>query len=251
MRLSGAKKQLKPVTKQSGFIVYEGLSRFDKKPIVAIATMETKNDKTGNMVQLWIMRSDIEPHQAIKTGDDISICGGCPHRHFSGGACYVTVHQAPLAVYRAYKRGNYKKLPISELKPFLSGRGLRYGAYGDPAMIPIDIIKKLHSMVQYTTGYTHQWKIKRLQDTLDYCQGSVDNITEYYQLKSINKNAKSFRVVKNQVDLLPNEIECLSDSEGLNCAQCRLCDGVKQDIAIMVHGNKSNKFNSDIEAVNL
>jgi hypothetical protein len=247
MKLSGNKNQAKkPVKKISGFIVWEGLSRFDKKPIVAIATLETKNEKTGNMIQLWIMRSDIEPHIAIKTGEDQSVCGGCVHRHHSNGSCYVTVHQAPLAVYRSYKKGNYPSLSLDEMTPYLTGRSVRFGAYGDPAMLPYHVLSDLHLRADFITGYTHQWKIKRLRDTLDFCQGSVDNTKEYYELKSIKKDAKSFRVVRSEVDLLPGEVECLSDSDGLTCEDCRLCNGQRKDVAIMVHGSKSNKFTADI-----
>lgn len=242
-------KQTKPSVK--GFIAFEGLSRLDKKPIVGIVTLETANVKTGNMAQLWILRSDIEPHKAVKTGADQSICGGCVHRHYTGGACYVTVHQAPLAVYRAYKKGNYPVLNNKEQAELLAGKGLRFGAYGDPAMLPLQTIKDLHSMARFTTGYTHQWKNKRLRDTLQYVQASVDNLDEYNLVKAINKNAKSFRVVKHQTELQANEIECLSDSKGLTCAECRLCDGTKQDIAIMIHGNKANRFTADIETVTL
>ena len=252
MKLQGKLNTPKKAVKAgSGYIVYEGASRFDRKPIVAIITMNTTNEKTGNMAQLWILRSDIEPHQAIKTGDDQSICGGCIHRHHTGGACYVTVHQAPLAVYRAYKRGNYRAIDSSEYKSIFGGKGLRFGAYGDPAMIPTSIVKGLSDAALFTTGYTHQWKIKRLQDTLEYVQASVDNLKEYLQVKEIKPSAKSFRVVKNQTDLMPNEIECLADSHGLSCAQCKKCDGKTQDIAIMVHGFKAGKFKADIETVNV
>ena len=252
MKLRGKLNTPKNTVKaESGYIVYQGLSRFDQKPIVAIVTINTSNEKTGNMAQLWILRSDIEPHQAIKTGEDQSICGGCVHRHYTGGACYVTVHQAPLSVYRAYKRGNYRSIDSTEYKSLFSSKGLRFGAYGDPAMLPIEITRDLSLSALFTTGYSHQWKIKRLQDTLEYVQASVDNLKEYMQVKQIKPNAKSFRVVKNQTDLMPDEIECLADSHGLSCAQCKKCDGKTQDIAIMVHGAKSSKFTADIEAVNV
>jgi len=250
-KLIGSKKQASMKQAVKGFIAFEGVSRFDKKPIVGIVTLETSNVKTGNMAQLWILRSDIEPHHAIKTGDDLSICGGCVHRHYTGGACYVTVHQAPLAVYRAFKRGNYPSLSLEQQRELLAGKGLRFGAYGDPAMLPLQVISDLHLMSKFTTGYTHQWKNKRLRDTLEYVQASVDNLKEYHEVKEISPNSKSFRVVKHQTELLANEVECLADSEGLSCADCRLCNGNRQDIAIMVHGNKAKKFTADILTVSV
>ena len=251
MKLQGSIKQATKAPKVKGFVVFEGLSRFDKKSIVGIVTLETTNAKTGNMAQLWILRSDIAPHDAVKTGDDMSICGGCVHRHNTGGSCYVLPFQGPLSVYRSYQKGNYPTLSLDDQRSLLTSKGLRFGAYGDPAMLPIDVIAQLHSMASFTTGYTHQWKNKRLQDTLEFVQASVDNVQEYHEVKTIRPQSKSFRVVKHQTDLMPDEIECLSDSQGLSCADCRLCNGNRKDIAIMVHGNKASKFTADIQAINL
>ena len=68
-------------------IIYQGPSLIDGKPIIAIATLNSRNGKTGEMIQTWIMRSDIEPHKAIKTGEDSSVCGDCPHRPENDGSC--------------------------------------------------------------------------------------------------------------------------------------------------------------------
>jgi hypothetical protein len=83
------------MAKQKGFILYEGASELDNAPIVVIATMSTNNRKTGKMVQVWILRSDIDPIEAFKSRADYSICGNCPQRWSLGGACYVNIGQAP------------------------------------------------------------------------------------------------------------------------------------------------------------
>lgn len=67
----------------NSIIVYDGPSIIDGKPIVVILTGladSSANGKTGNLVQSFIIRSDVEPHTALKTGDDVSVCGLCPHR---------------------------------------------------------------------------------------------------------------------------------------------------------------------------
>jgi hypothetical protein len=96
----------------SGVVLYDGPSKIDGAPIVAIACRITEasgNGKTGAMVQTFIMRRDIAPHEALKTGDDSSVCGDCPLRPIHKGAtrCYVRVYQAPLSVWNAYHRGRY------------------------------------------------------------------------------------------------------------------------------------------------
>ena len=63
-----------------GVVLYDGPSRIDGAPIIAIAcriTEASENGKTGAMVQTFIMRRDIPPHTALKTGDDASVCGDC------------------------------------------------------------------------------------------------------------------------------------------------------------------------------
>ena len=228
--------------KVKGYVVYEGASLFDGKPIVGIVTMETKNKKTGQMAQLWIMRSDVEPHIAIKTGEDQSVCGGCDHRPAKNGTCYVTVHQAPLSVYRAYKRGRYSSRSVD-----LSGYELRVGAYGDGAMIPPEVLDPLVESAKSNTGYSHQWKNKRLSHALKHSQASVDSIREALEFKRRFPTGKYFRVTHDISDIMDNEMECLADSKGITCKECMKCDGKTQDIVIQVHGSKASKFKPEID----
>ena len=131
------------MTKPNGLVLYEGPSLLDGAPIVVIATglaNSSSNSKTGDIIQTWIIRSDIKPTDAVNTGDDASICGSCPHRGTVengknvGRSCYVTVFQAPLNVYKTYHRGRYP-LWNGDSEVF-SGRKVRLGAYGDPAAVP-------------------------------------------------------------------------------------------------------------------
>ena len=65
------------------FTFYRGPSMLDGKPIRAVATKITSdsvNEKTGPMIQVYIMPDDIKPSIAVKTGQDESVCGSCVHR---------------------------------------------------------------------------------------------------------------------------------------------------------------------------
>lgn len=67
----------------NGAIVWDGPSRIDGSPIMAIVTglrTASANPKTGDMLQTWILRSDMHPMDAIKSGADYGICGSCGHR---------------------------------------------------------------------------------------------------------------------------------------------------------------------------
>ena len=141
-------------------ILWEGKSHIDGKPIVAIATgieSASNNVKTGAMVQIWVLRSDIEPLAAAAIGQDFSICGDCPLRRFNGGGCYVNIGQAPTAIYRAYKRGSY---PQWDRKTQFN-RPVRFGAYGDFAALPPHVCDFIKLMSPFGfTGYTHGWRYR-------------------------------------------------------------------------------------------
>jgi hypothetical protein len=224
---------------ESGYIVWEGKSVLDQSiDIVAIATMQSNNQKTGDMVQTWIMRSDMHPHEALKSGEDSPVCGDCPLR--SGQGCYVNVAQAPAAVWKSYKRGLYPKLP-SNLKRIMRAREIRLGAYGDPVAVPYDVWDSIVQVVPEWTGYTHQWRT---------CDQRFNNLL-MASTHSIQENAvahsmgwRTFRAKLEGEDLAPNEFYCPSD-RGIECRECLACDGTHlgtrrstfKSVAIDVHGS--------------
>jgi hypothetical protein len=142
----------------AGFVFYRGPSPIDGAPIVAIATLDSRNSKTGDMVQTWILREDISPLAAIQSGADRSICGNCIHRGSENQerTCYVDAARAPSMVFDAYHRGQY--IDLSEdpdtIAMLMRDRIVRMGAYGDPAMVPIKQWRMLLAGSAGRTGYT-------------------------------------------------------------------------------------------------
>ena len=245
MQYLTAKKPSKPKSKEIGLVMYEGESAIDKKPIVVIATLESSNEKTGNMIQTWILRQDIHPVEASAQGEDVSICGNCPHRHNhnTGGACYVNIGQAPAQVWKTYKRGRYPVFNSRDHAQYFIGRKVRLGSYGDPAAMPFEVAENMVNMSLGHTGYTHQAARKFFDKRfLTLCQVSAD--TPRQALKFQAMGAKTFRVALEGDALMDDEIECLSDSKGISCLDCGLCNGIKQNIAITVHGSRSSNFKS-------
>lgn len=226
------------MTKHSGFVLYEGPSMIDGAPIVAIAITGSDNVKTGNMVQTFIMRSDVEPHTALKTGQDASVCGDCKHRPANGGACYVTVFQAPLSVYRAYKRGRYPH-QSQEAQEACAGRMVRLGTYGDPAAVPRAIWEALIRLAKGHTGYTHQW---RSGDALRHLvMASADTAEE--RQDAIAAGWRTFRIRTESEAVEQGEFVCPASAEGgmkRTCATCGACNGAQRanqaSPVIIVHG---------------
>lgn len=245
-------------------IVYEGPSRIDGKPIVVILVGKTKNRKTGDMVQSYILRSDMNPTDALKTGDDESICGDCPHRGIATGtgvkgrSCYVTVFQGPYAVYSAYKRGAYPKFSKKKAMAMLGDRMLRLGTYGDPAAVPINVWDSLVKIAKSHTGYTHQWKDKSNAEYRRLCMASVDNELDIPLAKGMGY--RYFRVRSKYDPVLPNEIQCPASEEmgkRLDCSRCGACWGAKPigpqpvNVTIIAHGSKATSANAERTLISL
>ena len=239
----------------AGFKLWEGASLLTGEPIVVIVTMGGNNPKTDNdfrsMVQTWIMLRDTPPHEAVKSGNDEGVCGNCIQRPSVGGACYVKTFQAPLSIWRAYKRGNYNNVINLES---LRGAELRLGSYGDPSAVPFDIWRNLIDKVQprLMTGYTHQMSHKAFDKRMaEVCMISAD--TPKVALKAHAQGFRTFRMTTDTKQLLPNEIICPNDTDGVKCIDCGLCDGAgdKPNIAILAHGALAKRYNEKYEKINV
>jgi len=235
------KVTIKSTKKVNGYILYNGPSKIDGSPIVAIITLKSNNVKTGNMAQLWILRSDMSPVEASNAKKDGAICGGCKLRRSMGGACYVNLGQAPNSVYKSFKNNKYPSMSFDHYN-LLDGLKIRFGAYGDPYALPIEILSKLKSHAKNNTSYTHQWR--QGSETLKkVSMASVDSIAE--QKEAVKNGWRTFRVANEDSKVLKNEIVCPSVTKGISCADCGLCGGTNssaKNIVIPVHGNLKGRF---------
>ena len=222
-------------------IIYNGPSLLDGKPIVVIATYSNRNTKTGKVVQTYILRSDINPLEASKTGEDFSICGSCPMRGevttdpkrkiAKGRKCYVNLGQGVLIVFKSYKRGVYK-----EGDPRTMGRGrfVRVGTYGDPAAVPSEVWDELLAECETWTAYTHQkpWRPDIAMQSAD----SYDEAKAHWA-----EGRRTFRVIVDLGDIdKSKETLCPASKEAgrrVQCTACKLCKGSSKakSIAIVEH----------------
>lgn len=228
-------------------IIYRGPSMLDGQPIVVVAT-QSKNEKTGAMLQTWIMRDDVEPHLAVKTGEDASVCGDCMHRPANGGSCYVLTFQAPLSVYRTVQRGRYvTAATAAEIALVGAGETVRLGSYGDPAAVPVWVWDALVSQAKAWTGYTHQW-LTASDDFKRLCMASADSESEAAMARAFGW--RTFRVRTADEPLMgKQEIVCPASDEAGNktdCISCKACMGTaskaKASPVIIAHGSRAKRF---------
>jgi hypothetical protein len=232
----------------NGVIIYEGPSVIDGKPIVVIANSlkVNKNRKIGNMIQTWILRADIHPNDALKTGDDYSICGDCLHRGeyiketntITNRTCYVNLYkQGVFSIYGAYKRGSYPVCDIKYLQLF-KGRHVRIGSYGDPAAVPLYVWETITKHCKDYTGYTHMWRTCEYEYS-NYCMASCESVND---AMAAGEAWRTFRVRENESDLIyDDEIQCPAQiNDKVHCDKCNLCDGAmnnKKNVTVVFHGS--------------
>ncbi len=227
-------------------VVYRGPSRYDPETIIrAVLVLRSANVKTGDMAQLFILPDTVAPHTAQRTGDDAAVCGACPFRPLLSGGCYVTTFQGPLSTWRATSGQAVAEPETVALA--LAGRALRLGAYGDAAALPPALVKRLVANARgRVTGYTHGHKLLGMAGIAHLrtsCMLSVE--TEGQAVAAHAKGWRTFRGRAEGAPLLASEIECPSESRGIECVKCLLCRGASlpsaRSISLPVHGFATRK----------
>lgn len=229
-------------TSSSG-IIYRGPSLIDGSPIVVLATYSKRNKKTGAMVQTYILRDDMDPLTASKTGADSAICGTCPHRgtptsdpaakQAKGRTCYVVLGQGVLSIWKAYQRGLYVHQSAADIG---RGRMVRVGTYGDPAAVPGEVWDALLSEAAGWTAYSHQAGYRP-----DMAMQSADTLAQ--ALAFWEAGARTFRVVQDVAEIdTAREVMCPASKEAgrrTTCQACKLCAGLAtrspKSVAIVMH----------------
>lgn len=231
----------------AGVVLYTGPSLIDGiTPIVVVATgldRSTTNEKTGPMIQTWIMRADIPPHRAVYAGLDAPICGGCP---FAGGnGCYVITAFGPRAVWGAWKNGVYETYNPDRHDILFAETGLRIGSYGDPTAAPFKMWKHLADLAPMHAGYTHSWKIGRFWRFRSLIMASTHSETENQLAQS--RGWRTFRAKRDDEPAAADEIVCPASAEAgytKDCASCGACNGnrnqgARRSVVINIHGSRS------------
>lgn len=216
-----------------GAVLWNGASPLDGAPIVALAKSGGyTNVKTGQITQVYILRSDVAPHAAVASGADASVCGHCPMRGdgFAGRGCYVNVGTGPQSVWKSWKQGGYQVMP----EQVMLGNIIRWGAYGDPAMLPEDMVKLCNAMSAGHLGYTHQW----MKPFAQWCKGVFMASVETEQQERVlrARGWGTFRVGKKDGSDIGSAKLCANNITGITCSECMACDGFGAAIYIPSHG---------------
>jgi hypothetical protein len=223
--------------------LWRGPSQIDGAPIVVLATGLRKrpddsvNVKTGDMVGIYILPQLVDPREAIDTGADRAVCGSCPHRPGRGGDCYVQVAWAPRNLWLTWFSGGMPLGPVDLFR----GAAVRFGAWGDPAAVPLAVWDPLLEIVRLHTGYTQRWRDLDVS-AWGWLMASVTSAAEAEEAQ--RAGWRSFRVVyRDSEPELPSESQCAAASDGVTCVSCGACNGDRSagrgSIWLAAHGFRS------------
>lgn len=224
-------------------LLHEGISPINGKPFVVILqTGQSSNRKIGGLLQVWILVRDTYPSVAIHEGLDETICGDCPFRGNGSGKdriCYVNL-MAPGAVWKSYRDGNYicwENVDKEKFKALCSlAGGIRWGAYGDPAIIPYHVFLEVSGYTSVNLGYTHQYEYKFSEVYKKHFQASAHSIDQALELQ--DRGWSTYTVVPE--NYIPNGDVVCQGGKKTTCSQCKLCNG-KTNIIEFVHGTGAKK----------
>ena len=234
-------------------IIYRGPSLIDGQPIVAIAIAKSRNTKTGDMVQTYILCDNgLDPMLNNKLGHDYSICGDCqfrgkvvaadaPGKHAKGRKCYVKLFQGVLITWKHLQKGGYPVITSHDnIAEIGAGRMVRIGTYGDGAAVPSRIWDSLRSRAIGHTAYSHQDNLTGVDVDPNVFMISAD--TEAEAIKAWQNGKRTFRVVQNVDQIVRDyEVLCPASKEAgrrATCDTCKLCAGASKKakaIAIVQH----------------
>jgi hypothetical protein len=166
----------------------------------------------------------INPKHFFSLAD--SNCLDCPFRPYL--KCYThkfNEYIGMLSMLRSIK--DIK--PLDEIRPQIlswsKDRYIRFGQYGEPTLVPLDLVSDMVNVANNWTGYTHQWRKKT--EYSPYFMASTHSLAESLRAELIG--FRSFVAVSVKIEN-KGFVQCPSAKETgkkSNCQKCGLCSGTK------------------------
>jgi hypothetical protein len=226
---------LRELGKPATLEIWRGPSRFDGRPIVVLAARvrasSSVNPKTNDMVQIYIV-PQADPAQSLQDERDRSVCGTCVHRPYAATDdhddddparrdCFVNVSWAPRNLWMAWRDG---RVPLAPPGIF-EGAAVRFGAWGDPAAVPLEVWQPIVDGAVTHTGYTQRWPEL---DAAEWGWLMASVITPAQLRDAQIAGWRTFRTLYGAAQPMLGEAECLATAKHVSCLGCGGCGGNNQ-----------------------
>lgn len=214
--------------------------------INVIQCKPSANKKLGinNMI---IQTYHFSEDQLTDFRNDKDNCLDCPYSFNQNGGksgkCYTHKGMQLLGLKSMLKR--LSKMPIptfsqdnfDKFTTYVSSYTVeltRLGAYGEPTLLPIQVLDRITSLAKGHTGYTHQWGKPEVKDYSKYLMASTHNKFETSAANSLGFRAfQSADVQDTKMAICPASKEFTGKKK--TCVECTACNGTK-------NGRKNNLF---------
>jgi len=222
---------------------------FRQGDVILVFTLGTTSnkkiaEKNQKIVQTYsYSRGQFEEAMKPKTtmrdffAQDNKVCFDCPFSVSNGAklsACYthkMMQYSGFISQLRSIGKefGSFEAIPPLNwrhkegLVQMAYERFVRFGSYGEPSLIPIEIVDAIAMVAKNWTGYTHQWA--RKPEYAHFFMASTHNI--HQEKKAREMGFKSF--VASPI-AIPELVSCPASNEmgfKSNCAKCGLCSGTQ------------------------
>jgi hypothetical protein len=174
---------------------------------------------------------------------DGAVCMDCPFSVSNGAklsACYthkVMQYSGFLSSLKSIAKSypNWDDIPTldrgmqEQIVKQSYGKYVRFGSYGEPSLIPIELVRGIVYVSKSWTGYTHQWNQK--PEYAEYLMASVH--TAAMEEIARRKGWRSFIATPTKIEGTTNCPASKEQGFKSHCSKCGLCSGTKGK------GNKS------------
>jgi hypothetical protein len=241
------KNRIVTINREQNFIL---VFKLDKTTNKKISTGLNKIVQTYSfsLDQLQYVRTSVFKGTKIEPGIFFSladsVCFDCPfnsylkcytHKYmqFSG---FISMLKSISREYSTIEQFSTIEEKQSEIVEMCKDKYVRFGTYGEPTLVPLELVSNMVKVSKSHTGYTHQWNKNEAYSA--YFMASTHNLAQAFQAQ--RKGFRSFLAVKNQ---LPKDdaIICPASKEAgfvSTCEKCGLCSGQRKgrkNIQILEH----------------
>jgi hypothetical protein len=116
-----------------------------------------------------------------------------------------------------------------------TGRYVRFGSYGEPTLIPLDLVGRICEVASTWTGYTHQYM--RLPTYARYFMASTHGAVD-----TVIAETMGWRCFASTHERMDTMVHCPASKESgfiSYCSKCALCSGTsgrgKKSVNIILH----------------
>lgn len=102
----------------------------------------------------------------------------------------------------------------------------RMGTYGEPTLLPFELLEQIRPLVGKVSGYTHQWHKPENKQYAKYLMASTHNIFDVKLAEGLG--FRSYNASEVEGAILCPSAPTIAKEKQVSCAKCGLCEGGKK-----------------------